>query len=345
MDPCLLADTGVNQTVTLMLSSGIILITFALLFFTRKSHVKYRLLVAVLVFGFTVLASPASFAYAQSADDCTPGTSGNGGGENNQTLGLVDDQLTMQFPSDDSWDTVTTYAYYAVLANDSAPTDDPLDWDTIDLDPNTAGRQLSRSFQHPDAPVEEDCEIASVAVGTLGVLIITMNYSCSYLIDEDNFIYETLVIPSDYQIPQFLYTANTQGGQPAPVPAVVTILAEPNPSAGVVVANNDEWVCTHGSSPWYGNLPDNDTTSVGTINPASVDLNPSLPGLQQSVVATSNLGSTYQLSVDSAGEFTIDVINMVDGDTATSFTAYYTIQNSAGTVSNVATIKEGNCPT
>lgn len=355
MDPCLLAETGVSQTVVLLASVLIIAATFAMFWFGRNNYrYNYKRGVfsaAVLLFGLAVVVSPAGTVYAQSIEDCPPETSqtdnssGDNGDNTPQVLALVDDQVTMQFPSDDSWQTATTYAYYAVLANDSAPTDDPLDWDTVDLDPNTPGLQRSLSFQHPNAPSDEDCEIAEIQVGVFGVLDITMNYSCGYLIDEENSIYETHIIPNDYQIPSFTYTAQTQSGQPAPVPALVTILAEPSPSSGVVIANNDQWQCTHSSSPWYGSLPDNDTTTVGTINPSTVDLNPSLPGLQQSVVATSNMGSTYQLSVDSAGEFTIDVINMVAGDTAVDFTAFYTIQNTAGTVSNIATIKVGNCPT
>src|SRR5690606_34031787 len=162
-------------------------------------------------------------------------------------------------PDDENTQTVF---YLALLPNDTAPDDDPIDWETIDLDPNTAGLQTSFNLYHPE---DGTLICGTVTVGSFGVLVVTLRYTCW---DED--ILENDTIPSDFTIAPFTYTAQTVGGNPAPAPATVTILVVAGPEPGVVVAQNDQDGGVGGSCSFEGftlNLVSNDSTTAGTIDP------------------------------------------------------------------------------
>ena len=97
------------------------------------------------------------------------------------------------------------------------------------------------------------------------------------------------------------------------------------------VANNDS-VTTLSDTNVIITVAGNDTDIDGTINPATIDLNPSLAG-QQTTLTVAGEG-TY--TVNANGTVTFDPLPSFSGTTTA---VNYTIQDNQGGVSNTATIK------
>jgi gliding motility-associated-like protein len=120
----------------------------------------------------------------------------------------------------------------------------------------------------------------------------------------------------------FTYTVQDNDGATSNA-ATVTIAINKRP-----VANNDAASTTQGSSVSF-NILSNDTDADGTINPASVDLNPSTPALETSL---SNSNGTY--SVNPSGLLTFTPSSGFGGSASIT----YTVKDNLGATSNQATI-------
>ncbi len=326
MDPCILADTGVNQTILLAIGSILLCAAVGFLYLQKRFGIK-SLVLLFAMFGLTLFAALPATSYAQTAGDCPPAAQDEDSGSSPQVLSLVNDQGVLQRPSGGDGGSPQTYLHLAILANDNALAGDPIDWTTIDLDPNTAGQQTSLSLTHPS---DATYSCGSITVSSFGILEISLNIRCY------NESFDELTIPGDYAIPPFTYTAQTLGGNPAPAPATVTILVVAEPEPGVVFAQDDQESAGGGCSfeGFTLNLVANDSTTTGTIDPTTVDLNPGLPGLQKTVTLDYQ-ASVFQASVDNSGVVTVTRLSGIDADPPTF---YYTVQNTNGDVSNVATI-------
>lgn len=332
MDPCVLAQTGVGQIYLMLLGGAAVLIAFIL--FSKQRGLQWRgvfsLVFAVMMIGSVVM--PIRSLFAQSVDNCSApaAVSGQNGGEHTDGAVLVlhNDVRTMLFPTESE---TVSFAYFSLLENDIAPEGDAINWSTVDIDPITPDVQQYIAFQHPDAPTDKECTIASVQHGGFGVLEVYMNYQCSYW-DEDLEDSVTFIIPDDYQIPLFSYTATTQSGLPATAPAMVTISTAQSVPEGVVVANEDFLSLCYGATEESIDILENDTTSVGSLVPATIDLDLSLPGIQQQVSYEDQFGS-MSASVDNDGILHV----AVTGGTF-PIPLYYTVQNTNGTVSNITKV-------
>ncbi len=319
-----LADTGNNQL--LIVGGAILLVALAVAWLVTGRKLQFKFMVAALgiLFGFSLFLVPAA-TYAQSApDDCVDAPiSAN---EESVGLGLVDDMSTLALPDADQ-SIPNTRIYVAILGNDNAPQGDPLDWDTIDLDPDSPGQQTFFSLRHPN---NADILCGEVRVSTFGIVSVNLIDPCW----NENYDL-SLPIPGDYSIDPFTYTAQTQGGDPAPAPATVTITVDPTPDTSIVIAAEDTSTCSFYISETLDILS-NDTTSIGTLNPLSIDLNPSLPGRQTSVSLTED-SIVSSASVDNDG-----IVTLVSDSYSTMPTIYYTVENSEGSVSNIAEIISPN---
>jgi hypothetical protein len=312
IDACeTLADTGNNQL--LIIGGALLLVTLAAswLLTGRKVQLKFMVAALGIVFGFSLLMAPV-VTYAQSVpDECIEQSEDEQGGDEDSepaaVLGLVDDAGVMQVPDNDQM-----VLYLAILGNDTAPDDDPIDWDTVDLDPETVGLQTSIDLPHPD---DADFSCGTISAGTFGVLQVALQDPCY---DTD---FNDLAIPSDFTIAPFTYTVQTVGAVQAPAPATVTITTQTEAPEQIVYADSQN-VCTI-FGPATVDLTNGATTSAGSIDPASVDLNPSLPGQQTSIT----LPGDNIITVDSSG--TASVPEGVSGG------FYYTISNTNGTISNI----------
>ena len=282
-----------------------------------------------ILFGFSLFLAPA-VTYAQSAEDhCVETNADTNEDEEPATvLGLIDDTGVIQLP-----DNSQSLLYIAILGNDTAPNGDPLDWDTVDLDPETAGLQTSIDLPHPD---DSDFSCGTIRVSTFGILQIRLQDPC-----EDS-IFSTLAFSTDLIIAPFTYTAQTVSAVTAPAPATVTVTTQTEAVESVVTAVIDEYCSGIGSPPWIVPLLDNDTTSTGTLDPSSTDLNPSLPGRQTSATVDSvDSDDVYTITLDNSGNLTVSLD--AEEPTGSIPIFYYTVENSLGTVSNVGGVMAISC--
>lgn len=340
MDPCVLADTGSSQVAIITIGASLFAVSLFIFVIQKKIGVKTLPMLVALLLGIPLLLLGAHPAYAQSiGNDCLPGSSqgsgdgndGDGGGSG--VLGLVDDQTVMMRPNDSNR---YVYEYIPLLMNDSATDDDPLDWTTVDLDPDTPGRQTEMTLYHPDSPdgVDYPCVIGNITVGNFGVLEIDLHYSCWWS-NDDPFDEGELIIPADYEIPPFTYTAYTESGQLAPEPATVTIVLNDSVDDGEVTAlPTDVWSCGMGAPITGYDLAGDVITVSGTIDLATFDLDPASPGIQSSVTVEI-AGVTYTAEVDSSGMLSLDSSS---GILTADPIFYYTVQNTNGVQSNLAPI-------
>lgn len=307
--------------------------------FLIKRRYKLKLLgiMLSLLVGTSLIVAPLSTVYAQTAEECVPDSSDEGG----QVLGLVDDSMSV--PGEGNY-------LLAILNNDNAPDDDPLDWQTVDLNPALAGQQTSIDALMPNEP-GYICGSLSVT-SNFGLLAITLLEDCYYELPEDNPCWEgedldlcTYYLP----LPEYItlqYTADTLSGQPAPAPATVTILIDADTPDSVVMAAEDS-----GSISGTCDVPindsviiqilDNDITSSGTLDPTTVDLNPSLPGRQTTVTINAS-GGIVTATVDNNGNVIITTSGGFVAE-AGGISFYYTVENSNGDTSNIGVVSFSSC--
>ncbi len=180
-----------------------------------------------------------------------------------------------------------------LVANDSDDTG--VDAATVDLDPGTIGIQTSIS---PTG--------GNVTVDGSGTITFTPS-------------------PGFSGIVSFSYTVNDTDGSTSNA-ATVTITV--NAVNAAPVANADA-IATNEDTPVALNLVSNDTDSDGTINVASVDLQPAVPGIQNSLA---HAGGT--ITVDASGIISYSPVLNFNGPV--SFT--YTVNDNEGLTSNAATV-------
>jgi uncharacterized repeat protein (TIGR01451 family) len=188
-----------------------------------------------------------------------------------------------------------------VAANDSANLPNVLDPTSIDLDPSTPGRQTTLTVPgrgtfeaQPDGTVR-----FTPAPGFTGT--VTIPYTIA---DRDN----------DPSTP-------SQTSNPANLTVTVTELP----------AAVDDRATTPAGTPVNVPVANNDVTNPGqTIQPATIDLDPSTPGQQTSRTVPGQ--GTFQLQPDGSVRFTPE-----PGFVGTATTPY-TVQDSAGVTTNPANI-------
>jgi LPXTG-motif cell wall-anchored protein len=311
-----LADTG--QESNWLLLAAVLLLFAGLAVFLRYRY-GFKPFVLMLVVAFAVALSPYSAVLAQTVDECDPDTTSQGQNDAEEPQGstvliLEDDTGFIELPTEFSGN---SYLYMALFSNDTAPTGDPIDGETLDLDTETPGVQTSISLLHPD---DSDYSCGSISVAGSYIVAVEIAYNCY------NEEFEALTLPLDFSIEPFLYSVVTEDSVEPEEPALVTVTIGEN--TGVVQAVSDGG-CTF-DSPF--SVLDNDSTSVGSLDPATVDLNPNLPGIQTSVEYSDEFISTT-VSVNGSG-----VVTAPDEGTY-----FYTVQNTNGDVSNVAAISVSGC--
>jgi gliding motility-associated-like protein len=121
------------------------------------------------------------------------------------------------------------------------------------------------------------------------------------------------------------YTVNDNDGATSD-PATITITV--NPVNDPPIANNDVASTSQGQAVSL-NVLANDIDVDGTINAATVDLNPGAGGIQTTRTVASG---TYE--VDGTGMVTFTPVGTFSGTSSIS----YTVQDNAGATSNIATI-------
>jgi hypothetical protein len=327
-----LASTGVNQLLMILGAVLILAIAAAFYFTGRKQKLKFMIAALGILFSFSFMLAPVA-SYAQSVpEECVEESAGGGqtdeDDEEVSSLGLVDDAGNMQLPDSDSTETTL---FMAILTNDTAPEGDSYDWSTLDLNTAVPGLQDSRDIPHPD-DATYDC--GDITHWGLGVISIQLNYTCS---DTD---FDTLTIDSAFTITPFDYIVSTSGAFTPDSPATVTI--DVVSDLGLVISTEGDYdVNGDCQNPLIYNILDNDSTSIGTLDPATIDVDHTTPGIQQSVsFATSDdFGDyTHTLNVDEDG--VISIVSDIPNATPTFF---YTVQNTNGDTSQLTPIWGSSC--
>lgn len=312
MDPCVLANTGLNLHIFLAVA---ILLLLSALFITSnltKSKIIYGFFALIFIFG--AMITPQSL-YAQNAiNECLPESSETEDPteESPQDLNLIDDVFSV--PAD---------GFYPIniLFNDMPPISDPIDWETVDIDLATAGIQTSVDATPPGEPGTICGEFTFDS--TFGILLLDLYSIC---FDE-----EVNTVPLPEQV-TLQYNAQTEGSIEANNPATVTVNIDPLTPQEEVSAVTDRW-CSNSTT---FNILTNDTTSSGALNPITIDLDPMTPG-RQTIVERSNVSGSITLEVDTDGIVTFTNNNFFDSQNFANF--YYTVENDNGNISNIAVIR------
>ncbi len=207
------------------------------------------------------------------------------------------------YPPTANDDSATTSQGIAVgidfAANDSDTEDATINPDTIDLDPATAGQQLS------------------FAIPTEGSFNYDATTDTLTFTPEAGFIGQIVI----------LYTVTDSGGKVSNAANItVDVLANASP-----VANNDT-ATSQQNTPVTINFIVNDTdVEDGSVNPDTIDLDPATAGQQTSFTVSGQGVFSYDDTTDTL-TFTPDAAFVGDA------TASYTVTDADGATSNVATI-------
>jgi large repetitive protein len=185
---------------------------------------------------------------------------------------------------------------------------------TVDLDPTTAGIQTSVDY------VVGGITVGTFTVATTGIVTYTPAVGSIYVGTASvNYVFLDNVTANPALSSVGTYTVTLTNGAPV---AVSNFFVTPNntpltaSAATSIVAN------------------DTDPNGNATINPATVDLDPTTPGiLDQLNVPATNGGGTF--SVNALGQITFTPINANYTDVAT---ISYTVQDLTGQVSNSTTV-------
>lgn len=321
-----LASTGMSQNTILLVAVVISLLGVGLFLLSRRYKLRGSFLAIVLMFVAVtfVTALPVS---AQSANSCSANADSSGQ-QPGSGIQLTDDAYDLPAGVIDEGNFGMTIA-----ANDLFPDSDPINWATLDLDPSTPEVDTYSMLYHPDYP----------------------SYACGYVwynfpLFGDNEAPETVYVnmsgychdadvddhrpePSHYT---FQYTAASLSGKKAPQPATVTLTLFEQP-----IAFDHTIEATLGPDITGSvNVADN---AIGTIDPSSVDLDPSTPGQQTSITVPAAYDSDIDVTieVDSNGlvTLTVSIIGLpACSEGAITADIPYTIKNSLGTTSNIAVI-------
>lgn len=319
-----LAATGNNQL--LILGGSVLLILVGLFVLKKRGFVVKILPIILLLFLGLYSVSPIT-TYAQSAEDCLL----QAGQEESQSpapvtsLTLQDDTSTMQLPDGGN---PTAVHYMTLLVNDTPPSDDPLDWNTLDIDTGQVGIQQSRSILHPDDSAYS-CGVIDVLIN--GMLRIALEYTCY-----DN-LANPLTIDNDFVIAPFDYTVASENNVTTDSPATVTVSVTATP-AYVVNGVQDSLECEASQTI---DILANDSTTIGTLDPDTIDLDPNKPGIQQTysyVHTPVSTPYTYTATVVGGGSIIVTTEASTSG-----MTFFYTVSNTNGNTSQVTLINGDSC--
>jgi gliding motility-associated-like protein len=183
---------------------------------------------------------------------------------------------------------------YNITANDT-DVDSDLKLNSIDLNPSASGVQKAYSDNGNTLTVDDN-----------GIVTFTpaANYSGTFTAN---------------------YTITDIEGAISNVATITITVVEVNDPP---VAQNDVATADQGQTITISIL-NNDVDADGTINPATVDLNPAQPGIQSSITVTGG-----QFSVNSSGIVTF----VADGSFSGIAIAQYVVSDNDGAFSNVASI-------
>ncbi len=319
-----LANTGMNQ---LLLLAGAVFLVLTAILLLRKRGIQVRYLPVLILVLVGFYSFTPVMARAQTSETCM--TQAND--EEDETpavitsLSLQNDTGEMLLP--DGGNPTVVY-YMSLLNNDTPPTDDTFDWNTLDIDTGQVGIQQSRNIQHPG---DSDYDCGDIDVMLNGILRITMEYTCYDLLSNE------LTIDNDFVITPFEYLVTTENDVTAETPATVNISVS-STAESVVTTLGDSLACEASQTV---DILANDSTTVGTLDPDTIDLNPNTEGIQQTFSYT-------QIFTDTPFTFTATVD--VDGNILVTTNAptagmifFYTVSNTNGDTSPITLINGDSC--
>ncbi len=185
---------------------------------------------------------------------------------------------------------------------------------TVDLDPTTAGVQTTFDF------VVGGATVGTFSVAATGVVTYTPAVGATYV--------GTASV-------NYVFLDNAAGNAALSSVGTYTVTltnATPVAVANFFVTPNNTTLAASTTTSIVAN--DTDANGNATINPATVDLDPTTPGvLDQTNVPATNGGGTF--SVNALGQITFTPINAAYTDIAT---ISYTVRDLTGQVSNAATV-------
>lgn len=341
VDCNVLASTGVNSKFFIMFALALIgAAVFGTFVLRRKLnrskfwHLSTFLVIGLLFVGVLSLnITPVNAGAAQ----CTtqPSSAGPSGGAPASQLSLVNDsynQDNFTYDSEGGPDGLWT-GVFNILSNDNSQASDPIDPSSIRLIAPTdqfiddgismdVPNGMYFNINGPDGGI-----MYLEGLDTQGGGLANSNLTGKLVVE---FYNSTLPRGLNYTIQ---YTAKTMSGKDASNTATVTISTPPpNP---IRLIDYDQ--CTFDGDSM--SLLDYATTSRGSLDPLSIDLDPSTPGRQTSYI---NTNGPNTISVDSAGIITFSTT----GSNDTNFRNYdyhFTIGNNMGDVSDVGTIHTQSC--
>lgn len=321
-----LAATGQNNTLFIVVAVAL----FAGAFFAMKARRRSSILPLLGLMMLVGVLFTSSSVFAQSQTNCPPNAPTNPGGEE-VAMQLIDDNRTLGLGQP---------AVLYILQNDIPPEDSSFNQQTIQL------LGTAHSFDSELFPILDPGSGADPAddstwgddwehywgywrVYENGLVVV-------YLNDADDFG-GTAPSGSVFTID---YLVDTQEGETPSTPATITVtVQDPFVYTAAIFAEDDEIsinACESNSD--IINLLDNDHASPGTLLPATIDLNPTTPGIQNEYTYYATPSDPIVFSVDGAGMLSLDISGMSNFNAALGAYIVYTVEDTLGNTSNTATI-------
>lgn len=216
---------------------------------------------------------------------------------------LVDDNYTLG---------TSGGAVLPVLDNDQPDANDPLNITTLELqNPNTeAGGYGTYYCTDPNGNQSYSGDSTAICWEVIdGKVVVTFG--------DD--------VPTDTPL-SISYHITSEGGLEPDQDGVITVTRSSTVSNAISVSMATFPNCSY--TPATLDLTSFVTANQGALDPSTVDLDPATPGIQKEYYV-----SSYHLSVDNNGLLTVS-----GGWGMISFSSYFTIQNTLGTVSPVGVI-------
>lgn len=319
-----LANTGTSQ---LLLLAGAVFLVLTAILLLRKRGIQVRFLPVLILMLVGFYSFTPVMVHAQSSEACM--TQANEDEDETPavvtSLSLQNDSGEMLLP--DGGNPTVVY-YMSLLNNDTPPTDDTFDWNTLDIDTGQDGVQQSRNIQHPD---DSDYDCGDIDVMLNGILRVTLEYTCY------DILANALTIDNDFVITPFGYLVTSENDVTTETPATVNITVSSSADT-VVTALGDTLECEASQTV---DILANDSTSSGTLDPDTVDLDPNTPGIQQTYSYVGFLivtPYTFTATVDNDG----NILVTTEAPTA-GMQFFYTVSNTNGDISPITLINGDSC--
>lgn len=295
-DYCLeLAQTGLDTNKLIFI--GVFLVIFGVIIFIKRLNL---ISIGISVVAITLLASVVlpTKLQAQSTEHCPPGSStistSNPKNSNSNLVSALDDGPFIT--GDSPLDSVSI----DLLGNDS-PGNSSFDLSSVDLDPSTPG--FDHTFYYSQG-------------GTSGVFTYDPAQALVTFTPDNVYLGDRIVIQ---------YTVKTINGQVAGPASIIIEIASDQIARGQSIQTCYD--------PIYVTNVLHDASHASGIDASTLDLDPSLPGIQ--TIYTSPAGVTYE--VVAPGEIAItlpgDWIRTTDTDLI-----FFTVRTNDNTLSNAAAI-------